>query len=281
MLVHVQHLLSVLLDGNKDGDYQRDKEGNPPRFRERPEFQFGEVTCEDYEAEEIANKNERGMALERRISAGEWNFAEAQEKEFDERDCAGGEDDRVKKRDAEGPEDGGRDEANWHERDERKSKKDLSGDGASLQSVGINPHCEHPIGAKVGGDFKRETNSENDAEAQNKRYGQKIFGGIAQHGSGVGMNCRCQGLSAHDQTHRDERRCNLQMCFAAQQRSCNEVETGPLRQVAKNSAIQEVDGKQMKLRARDGSHFRGIWNTNERAAKTESVRQNSDRERDS
>ena len=77
MLVHVQHLLSVLLDGNKDRTYERDKEGSPPRFRKRPEFEFGEVACENYEAEEIANKNERGMALERRICAGERDLAEA------------------------------------------------------------------------------------------------------------------------------------------------------------------------------------------------------------
>jgi len=179
VLVHVQHLFSVLLDGNKDGKYEWDKEKSSPWFRERPEFQFGEVTREDHEAEEIADENEGGMALERRISAGEWNFAEAQKKQFDECDCAGGEDGRVQKRDAKTPEDGRRDEANWHERGERKSEKNFASDGASLQSVGIYPDCEDPIGTKVGRDFKRETNSENAAETQNKRDGQEIFGGIA------------------------------------------------------------------------------------------------------
>src|SRR5271163_3604434 len=38
MFVHVEHLLSVLLDGNKDGNYERGKERSPPWFRERPQF---------------------------------------------------------------------------------------------------------------------------------------------------------------------------------------------------------------------------------------------------
>jgi len=190
MFVHVQHLLSVLLDGNQDGTYEWDKERSPPWFRERPEFEFGEVAREDYEAEEIADQNERGMALERRVSAGKWNLAKAQEKEFDERDGTGGEDDRMQKSDSEAPEDGGRDEANWHERGKRKSEKDFASDGASLQSVVIDPDCEDPIGAKVSRDFECEANSENDAEAQNKWDGQEIFGGIAQHGRAVSVNGR-------------------------------------------------------------------------------------------
>ena len=71
------------------------------------------------------------------------------------------------------------------------------------------------------------------------------------------------------------------MRFAAQQRSCDEVETGALGRVAKNGAVEEIDWEQMKLRAWEGPHFRGFWNANEGAAKAESVRQNSDSERDS
>lgn len=281
MLVHVQHLLSILLDGNKDGSYEWDKEGSPPWFRERPEFQFGHVACENNEAEEIAHENERGMALERRISASEWNFAETQEKKFDERHCAGGEDGGVQKRDAEAPHDDRRDEANWHERGERKSKKDFASDGASLQRVGINPDCEDPIGAKVGGDFKREANSENNTEAQYKRDRQEIFGWITQRGWAVAMNGRSDGLRDDHQAHGDKRRCNLQMRFAAQQRSCNEVETGALGRVAKNGAIEEVDGKKMELRAWEWTDLGSFRDANEGAAKTERVRQNSDNKRDS
>ena len=249
MLVHVQHLLSVLLDGNKDGSYEWDKEGSPPWFRERPEFYFREVACEDHEAEEIADENERGMALEWRISASKWNFAEAQEKEFDESDCTGAEDGGVQKRDAEAPEDGGRDEANWHERSKRKSEKDFASDGTSLQSVRINPHREDPIRAKVGRDFERETNSENDAETQNKWDRQKIFGRTAQHGRAVGMNGRSDGLRDDHQAHGDKSGGDLEVRFTAKKCTRDEVETGALRRIAKDGAIEEVDGKQMELRA--------------------------------
>jgi hypothetical protein len=71
------------------------------------------------------------------------------------------------------------------------------------------------------------------------------------------------------------------MRFAAQQRSCDEVETGALGRVAKNSAIKEVDGKQMELRARERTDLGSFRDADEGTAEAESIRKNGDNERKS
>ena len=102
VLVHIEHLFSVLMDGHEDCCY---------------ELKFWEVGSEYHEAEKIRYENQGGVALERRVRTGEWNFAEAQEKKFNESNRARGKDDGVQKRGAEAPEESGRDKTNWHERD--------------------------------------------------------------------------------------------------------------------------------------------------------------------
>src|SRR6202049_446506 len=71
------------------------------------------------------------------------------------------------------------------------------------------------------------------------------------------------------------------MRFAAEKRSCDEVEAGALWRIAKDASVEEINGEKMKLRAREGTDFSGFWNADEGAAKAKSVGENCDSERDS
>lgn len=82
VLVHVEHLLSVLLDRDEHDRNDWDEERDPPRIGQGPELEFWKISSENQEAEKISDEDESGMALERRIGAGEWNFSEAKEQGF-------------------------------------------------------------------------------------------------------------------------------------------------------------------------------------------------------
>ena len=56
VLVHIEHLLSVEVDGDQDGSNERDEERSAPGFGEGPEFEFVEVGGEKYKAKKNSNE---------------------------------------------------------------------------------------------------------------------------------------------------------------------------------------------------------------------------------
>jgi len=102
-----------------------------------------------------------------------------------------------------------------------------------------------------------------------------------QGGCAVGVEGSGERLRAHDQARGDKGRSDLQVRFAAKESSREEVKAGTLWWVAENDAVKEPDGKQLKVRAREGAGFGGFWNTDEGAAKSEGVGKYGDGQRDS
>src|ERR1700719_4163923 len=86
MFVHLEHLLSIEVDTQKDGGYRWEEDDGAPGVGEGPKLELRNISSENHEAKKISDEDQRGMALEGWIRAGERNFSKAQQKEFDERD---------------------------------------------------------------------------------------------------------------------------------------------------------------------------------------------------
>lgn len=282
MLVHVEHLLAVEMDGGEGNSEEREEEDRAPGIGESPEFEFGEIAGEEKEAKEISDEDEGGVTLEGRVGASEGDFTEAEEEDFDEGDGAGGEDDRVHEGGWQAPGEVSEQKTERDERSERKSQQDFAGDGTGLESIGIDPKSKDPVRTERGGEFEGETNADDDAETEKKGDGEEVVGGSAKHvgeayGCRLSVKCGSESLRGEDQAKRDEGGGNLEMSFAAEKRAGDEMEAGTLRRVAENKAIEEAHGEQAELGAGKWTGFGSFRDADEGAAEADGVGEDRDR----
>src|SRR4051794_6157930 len=77
VFVHVEHLSAVAMDADENGAEKRNEPKDLYRVEDRPAIQLWKIIGEKEEPEQVSHSDETGVALERRIRAGEGYLAEA------------------------------------------------------------------------------------------------------------------------------------------------------------------------------------------------------------
>jgi hypothetical protein len=132
LFIHVQHLLTELTQAVKaEENYGNETNGSPPSDQ-GPLHDLGNVDRKDDEADEVCNKDKRGVALEGRVRAREGDLAEPYEQNFHENSGAGNEKSCLQERGKPSPQERGVEKTQGSNPAKRKCEEYFPGDLARL-----------------------------------------------------------------------------------------------------------------------------------------------------